>query len=261
MKIVMIGPVYPYKGGIAHYTGAMCSSLQKENDIVALSYKMQYPSILFRQEQKDYSNSTFAVEGTQYLINTANPVNWLTVARWINAQKADAVILQWWHPYFAPCYRTIMKHINHIPTILVCHNVLPHKRFWGCKLLTKSVFKHCNGYIVHSEQDAQDLLAMIKHACYKRTVHPTYNAFKIRNLSKIEARNELGISLADKIILFFGFVSRYKGLRYLISAMAPIIEQIPNIKLYIVGEFREEKEPYLKLIEETGVSESIIIHD
>lgn len=261
MKIVMVGPVYPYKGGIAHYTGAMCRSLRKEHDVVMLSYKMQYPSILFKQEQKDYGNDTFAVEGTQYLIHTASPANWLTVARWINKQKADAIIFQWWHPYFAPCYRTIIQYLRNIPAILLCHNVLPHERFPGCKILSKAVLRSGNGYIVHSEQDAQDLLSIVKYAHYEKAVLPTYNAFKFLEMSKEEARAKLGMAKEDKILLFFGFVREYKGLQHIISAMPKIAHHLRNCKLYIVGEFREGKEPYLKSIEETGVSGTIVVHD
>lgn len=104
MKIILIGPVYPYKGGIAHYTSLLCKALQKNHNVVMISYKMQYPKLLFKKEQRDYSNRSFAVEGTRYWLNTANPVNILMTATKIKQEKPDAVILQWWHPYFAPCY-------------------------------------------------------------------------------------------------------------------------------------------------------------
>ena len=104
MKIMLIGPVYPYKGGIAHYTSLLCKALRKKHDVIMISYKMQYPRLLFKKEQRDYNNRSFEVEGTRYWINTANPVNILMTAHKIKKEKPDAVILQWWHPYFAPCY-------------------------------------------------------------------------------------------------------------------------------------------------------------
>ena len=58
-KVVMIGPVYPYKGGIAYNAATMINSLKKRFNVITVSYKMQYPKILFHQEQKDYSNSLF----------------------------------------------------------------------------------------------------------------------------------------------------------------------------------------------------------
>ena len=111
-KIVLIGPVYPYKGGISHYTGLMFRALSKKYDVTLLSYSFQYPKILYKKEQRDYSNDTFKIDSAQYVINTANPVNWLTTAHKINRLNPDLVIIQWWHPYFAPCYQTIAGHIK-----------------------------------------------------------------------------------------------------------------------------------------------------
>ena len=103
-KIVLIGPVYPYKGGISHYTGLLYRALEKKHNVQLITYRMQYPKILMRREQKDFANDSFKIEGADYLIHTANPFNWIRSARKIQRMKPDLVIIQWWHPYFAPCY-------------------------------------------------------------------------------------------------------------------------------------------------------------
>lgn len=79
-NIAMIGPVYPYKGGISHYTGLMYRALSDNNNVKMISYKLQYPRFLFKKEQRDYSNKIFKIDGVQYLINTANPFNCIKVA-------------------------------------------------------------------------------------------------------------------------------------------------------------------------------------
>ena len=91
-KIVVIGPVYPYKGGISHYTGLLVKALSKYNDVVCVSYKMQYPKLLMKKEQRDYSDKTFEIKDTKYLINTANPFNIIKSALEIRKMKPDAVI-------------------------------------------------------------------------------------------------------------------------------------------------------------------------
>ena len=58
-KIVMIGPVYPYKGGIAHYTGLMCKALRKKYDVTMVSFQMQYPKFLYKKEQKFEKKTCF----------------------------------------------------------------------------------------------------------------------------------------------------------------------------------------------------------
>ena len=121
-KILLIGPVYPYKGGIAHYTSLMYTALQEKSNVYMMSYKLQYPKFLYKKEQKDYRNSTFCIENTNYAINTANPFNWISTALKIRRINPDLVIIQWWHPYFAPCYFLLSWLIGQIKTLFVCHN-------------------------------------------------------------------------------------------------------------------------------------------
>lgn len=260
-KIVMIGPVYPYKGGIAHYTGLMCKNLRKKYDVRMISYKMQYPKLLFRKPQRDYENDAFEIGDTEFLIHTANPFNWRKVVKYINAMRADLVIIQWWHPYFSLCYRSIAKYLKDTKVLFLCHNVFPHERFPMDKRLTKSVLKCGNYFIVHSQQDAEDLLAIKPEASYQKTVLPTYNVFKFTDMSKQEARRQLGISDKEYVLLFFGLVREYKGLKYLIQAMPEIFAAYSNIKLLVVGDFAGKKEEYMDIISKTGAKQTICIYD
>jgi Glycosyltransferase len=257
----MIGPVYPYKGGIAHYTGLMCRNLQKKYDVKMISYKMQYPKILFRKEQKDYTNDAFKLEDTQYLLNTANPFNWIKSAVEINKLKPDLVIIQWWHPYFSPCYLSLVKRLHDTKILFLCHNVFPHERFPLDKKLTRSVLKRGNYFIVHSKMDAEDLISIKPDASFRINAMPSFNVFKFENLSTAAAREKLGIGKNEKVLLFFGFVREYKGLKYLIQAMPKITEQLKDIRLLIAGDFGKNKEEYIALIKETGKADKINIYD
>lgn len=260
-RIVMIGPVYPFKGGIAHYTSLMFKALQSKYDIKMISFKMQYPKILFKKEQKDFENDSFKIDNTLYEINTINPFNWILVANKIKRLKPDLVIFQWWHPYFAPCFWSMAKILNKVEILFLCHNVFPHERFLLDKFLTANVLKNGNSYIVQSKSDEQDLRKVINNPKYIRAVHPTYNVFKFREISKEESRCELNICPNDKIMLFFGFVREYKGLKYIIEALPLIISKIDKIKLMIVGDFDNEKEKYMKLIKDLNVKDYITIYD
>ncbi len=260
-KIVLIGPVYPYKGGIAHYTSLMYQALAKEHDVTMISYKMQYPKFLFKKEQKDYSNDMFKVEDTQFLINTANPFNIIGVANQIKKMKPDLVIIQWWHPYFAPCYSILTRFLKNTKILYICHNVFPHERFPMDKFLTRMTLKHGDCYIVQSRQDEEDLKTIIKNPIYKRTVHPTYNAFKMQNMSKEQAREKLKISNGEKVLLFFGFVREYKGLKHFIKAMPLIQEKLDSVRLMVVGDFGDDKQSYLDLIQQSHCEKAIDICD
>ncbi|MDE7478362.1 MAG: glycosyltransferase family 4 protein [Lachnospiraceae bacterium] len=261
-KIVLIGPVYPYKGGIAHYTSLMYRALAQKFDVELISYKMQYPNFLFKKEQKDYSNDMFKISEAQFLINTANPLNIVSVARKIKKLKPDLVIMQWWHPYFAPCYWILETVLGkNRKKMFVCHNVFPHERFPMDKLLTKMVLKKADYFIVHSKSDGEDLLAIKPYAKYRQNPHPTYNAFKVRNITKEQARQELSKASDEKLLLFFGFVREYKGLRHLIQAMPDIKKELDKVRLMVVGAFGNDKEDYIRLIKQCKVQDCVEVID
>lgn len=261
MKIVLIGPVYPYKGGIAHYTSLLCRALREKHEVEMVSYCLQYPKLLFKKEQKDYSNREFSIENTRYLINTANPLNWIKASRMIKKCRPDAVIIEWWHPYFAPCYTVLSKLLRKQVKVFLCHNVFPHERFPMDRLLTKMTLRTGNKFIVQSRMDAEDLKSIIPKADYIVTPHPTYNAFKMAGLSKEEARRQIGLEMGKPMLLFFGFVREYKGLKYLLKALPLVKQRVSDVKLWIVGDFGESKEEYLKLIADNGLQNDIIIID
>lgn len=262
-KIVLIGPVYPYKGGISHYTGMMYRALSKKYQTYMVSYSFQYPKLLYKKEQRDYTNDSFRVEDTKYWIHTANPVNWIHAASKIKRLQADLVIIQWWHPYFAPCYWALTRMLGKKKIIFACHNVFPHERFPLDRMLTKMVLKRGNAFIVQSGKDAEDLQMILPGAKYEQAVHPTYNAFKFENMSKERARELLDITEKEKVLLFFGFVREYKGLKYLIQALPRITERCEDVRLFVVGDFggAENREAYERLMEENGVRSHITICD
>ena len=260
-KITVIGPVYPFNSGISHYTGLLIKALRKKYDVEPVSFSMQYPKFMFKKEQRDYSDRTFEVEGAKYIINTANPFNWGKVVRRIRASKPDLVIVQWVHPYFSPCYGYILSRLKGIPVIVTCHNVLPHSRFPFDYALTRRVLKKASGCIVHSGQDERDLIGMLPNIPFRRNPHPTYNAYRIKGMSREDARHQLQISTDEKVLLFFGFVQKYKGLDNLILAAKKICDTLSGIRICVVGDFGDLREEYMQMIKCTGVSDRFLIRD
>jgi len=268
MKVVIIGPVYPYKGGIAQYTSLLYRALKEKHDVQLISYKMQYPKILFKKEQRDYSNEMFKIDETEFLINTANPFNIIGVSRLINKSMPDLVIIQWWHPYFAPCYRILTNHLKKtIKVVFTCHNVFPHERFPLDRFLTKLTLKKGNGFIVHSKSDAKELVSIKEDFLYKFSPLPTFNTFKKRQLNKADAISELNsnlnadIHLEDTVLLFFGLVREYKGLKHLLRAIPLLKVKQGNIRLIIAGSFGDDKSEYMDLINEANIADMVILKD
>lgn len=263
MKIAMIGPVYPFKGGIAQYTGAMSNNLKKEHDVRVFSFSMQYPKALYKHEQRDYDNKTFAFDDVVYCLNSINPISWYRTVSEIKKFKPDTVIVQWWHPWFAPCYWVMLRHLKKSAKIVfLCHNVLPHEGFPMKRLLSRMVLGKGDGFIVHSEQDERDLRELVSSPKLIRTVHPTYNQFRKRKIDKATARKELDIPDDQEMLLFFGFIRKYKGLAHLIKALPDICSARPNAHLWVVGDFFEnDKEDYLALIRECKCEDKLTLVD
>ncbi len=262
-RIAVVGPVYPYKGGIAHYTGLLCKSLRGQFETQMISFEVQYPKILFRKEQKDFENNSFEVQDTKYILHTANPFSWGKCAREILAGKPDLVIFQWWHPYFAPCYRSLLRKLRRggVKTLFICHNVFPHERFPMDRMLTKMVLKKGDFFITHSKTDAADLRSIRRDAAVCEAVHPTYDAFQFQNLTQEEARQKLGLGGQEQVLLFFGFVREYKGLKHLIAALPGIAKRLPKVHLLIVGDFGKDKQEYLELIAQNNAEQFLTICD
>lgn len=262
LKIAVIGPTYPYRGGIPHYNTLLCEALSKKHYVECISFKRLYPKMLFPgRDQRDTESkekiSTKAVE----LIDSINPLTWLKVVRKIKKENPDIVLMYWWTPFFFPQFSTIgflIKKLTKAKIIFLCHNVLPHDRTFIDRLLSKNVLRFGDYFLTHSKQDANDLKSMLPDAKVKAAVHPTYDVFNYKPMPKEKARKALG--LKGDTIAFYGFVRKYKGLQYLLEAM-PIILKEKDINLLIAGEFWELKEETLKQIKELGIGNKIKIVD
>ncbi|MBQ9606310.1 MAG: glycosyltransferase [Lachnospiraceae bacterium] len=252
MKIVLIGPVYPFKGGISHYTGLLCRALRERYDVTMLSYSMQYPKLLFRKEQRDFSNDSFKVDETDFILNTASIKSIKNTARHINEINPGLTVIQWWHPYFAPCYQMLAKRLKS-KVLFICHNVFPHERFPFDRYLTKKTLKRGDFFILHSTKEADELKTIVPDARYRVNMHPTYSEFK-------RVETDSGAVPVDQasVILFFGFVRPYKGLKLLIQAMSSIPE---IVHLNIVGDFGGAKAEYEHMISELHLTDRISIKD
>ena len=263
-KIAVIGLTYPFRGGISHYSTLLVRELRKKYDVKFITLYRQYPSILFPgKTQYDYSKKQIN-EQNDSLIDSINPLTWIKTAIFLFKENVDIVIIQWWHPFFAFSFGTIanlLSLISNTKICFLCHNVIPHESTLVDRILSNYAFLNSNYFIVHSEEDKRNLLSLKPAAVIKRNFHPTYSVFSdFARYDKRQAREKLNIGQNKNVILYFGLVRPYKGLKYLISAMKEVVRYVDCI-LLIVGEFYEPKENYLSLIKQLELNERIVIID
>lgn len=260
MRIAIVGPSHPFRGGIAHYTALLCNSLANEHQVKLISFSRLYPSLFFPgKTQTDSSEAKIAVDNTSQVLDSMNPLSWARSARRIKSFNPDLVIFQWWHPFFAPAYAAIARRCRSFSKVLfLCHNVIPHEKSGPTKLLSRHALRRGDLFIVHSEEDLLNLKTMLPHAVARKAKHPSYEVFNAKKISASAARTELGIPHDKKVILFFGLVREYKGLKYLIQALPEVVNSI-DATLVIAGEFYDNPEPYLTLIKSLGLEHRVIL--
>ena len=261
MNVIIIGPAFPYRGGIADTNHSLCRSFNKlGHQCELVTFTMQYPNFLFpgtNQYSEDEVPKDLQIKRK---VNSLNPISWLRAAHYINKKSPDLVILRYWIPFMAPALGSIAKLINGRTKVLaMCDNVIPHEKRLGDQALTNYLMSKCEGFITLSSHVKDELKAFTNKDILS-LFHPI-NTDLGAVISREEAREKLSLEENGNYILFFGLVRAYKGLDILLSALSEVIKKDRSIKLIIAGEFYEDREKYDQLIITLGLIENVIIHD
>jgi glycosyltransferase involved in cell wall biosynthesis len=152
----------------------------------------------------------------------------------------------------------LIRRFTRAKILFICHNAIEHESKAIDKFCTKLVLKKGDFFVVHSGEDLNNLKAFLPEANVKQNPMPTFEAFRADVMTKAEARTLLKLEEKKRVILFFGFIRPYKGLRYLLEAMPLILEQM-DVHLLIVGEFWKGEEEYRKQIHDLGLENAIAI--
>lgn len=260
-KVIIIGPAHPLRGGLATFNQRLAKEfIAMGHQCSILSFSLQYPSILFPGKTQYSDEPAPGGITIRSLINSINPLNWLSVGNLLKKERPDIIVVRYWLPFMGPALGTILRKVKknrHTKIICIADNITPHEKRLGDKAFTKYFIAACDGFITMSEKVMADLKTFT-HKPAELVQHPLYDNFG-DIISKEAARKYLNIPANEKIVLFFGFIRKYKGLDLLLEAFAIIKKQIPSIKLLIAGEFYEDEKPYLELVEKLGIKGSLIL--
>ena len=258
--IKIIGPAYPYRGGIATTNERLALEFASMGfDVEIETFIVQYPSFLF--PGKTQYNDKPAPENLNIkrTINSVNPLNWLKVGTRIRGEKPDLVIIRYWLPILAPCLGTIAGLIGRNKhTIIIClaDNIIPHEHRPGDRLLTNYFMQRIDGLIAMSQSVLKDGNSFRKNLPQGFCPHPIFDNYG-EKLSFEVAKQKLKLDLNTRYLLFFGFIRDYKGLDLLIRAFADERLRKFPVKLLVAGEYYSSPEPYLKLIKEYKLEDLI----
>jgi len=260
VNIVLLGPAYPYRGGLASFNERLARELQQRGHRVhIITFTKQYPDFLFPGKTQ-FSNSP-PPTGLQIsrMVHAYQPLNWYRVGRRLQAMDFDLLVTRFWLPFMGPALGTILKQAKknrRIKTVAIIDNIIPHEKRPGDKVLTKYFVKQVDRFIVLSKFVGHQLRAFTKTKPIAYSPHPLFDNYGAPT-PRDEALQYLGLDSHRRYLLFFGFIRAYKGLDILLQAMAS--ERLRNLPVHLIvgGEFYDREEKYLSLIKQHGLSDRV----
>ncbi len=260
-RITLVGPAWPYRGGIAHFSASLARVLTRRgHEVRSVTFRRQYPEVLFPgKTQFDDGPPPDGVPLAAQLLDTLNPLSWWRTARFVADGGAEVAVLMYWMPFLAPALGVLARGLRRrgVRVLAVVHNAIPHERRPGDLALGRYALGACDGLVAMSETVRADLGRLGVTAPVRLVPHPLYDGFG-EPVPQPEARAALGLPPEVPVFLFFGFIRRYKGLHVLLDAWQSVHEQVPEAHLVIAGEFYADEEALRAQIAALG--ESVHLH-
>jgi D-inositol-3-phosphate glycosyltransferase len=262
MKVVIIGPAYPLRGGLATYNERLARAFRAAGDEVRIvTFSLQYPDFLFPGQTQFSTEAGPTDLDIEVSLNSVNPLSWLAVGRRLRRARPDLVVFRFWLPFMGAALGTVARLVRgngHTRVVAITDNVIPHEKRPGDGPLTRYFLSACDGFVTMSRAvlaHLQQLGFAQKPALYRP--HPLYDNFgPVR--PKAEALAALGLAPEFSYVLFFGFIRAYKGLDILLEALADARVAALPVKLIIAGEFYEEAAPYEALIKKYDLENRLV---
>jgi glycosyltransferase involved in cell wall biosynthesis len=264
VRFCLIGPVWPYRGGISHNSAIVAEELINQgHDILLISFRKQYPQWLY-PGRTDQDNSQNPLKTpAQYVLDPFLPWTWKKGTDLVLAYKPDLVIIQWWTIFWSIPFAYTSRYLrNHgVRVVYMIHNVSSHEKNILDRFFTRLALSTVQDLLVFSEIENQKIQKLMPEKRVTLSHLPLYSFGSLSNPSKASARNSLKLPNNETILLFFGIIRPYKGLSILLEAMGRLKEKGITPYLAIVGEFWKDKQYYLRLIKQTGIQEQVRIED
>lgn len=261
MKIVVLGPAHPYRGGLASIMETMAREYMRRGHEVAIyTFRVQYPSLLFPGKSQYVDTPAPDDLRIERVVNTVNPLNWIAVGCRLRRERPDMVLMKYWTPFMAPCFGAIARIARgNGVTRVICQidNVEPHEHHIVDRPFNRYFLGAVDGFVYMSEQVHGELKAYTS-APMLFSPHPMFENFG-EAVDRAEACRRLGLDPDIRYMLFFGLIRDYKGLDLLLRAWASARPE--GYKLVVAGEFYASREKYVSLIDESGLRDEVALHD
>lgn len=261
LKIAIVGPAHPYRGGLAAIMQSMAREFQSRgHDVEILTFTLQYPSLLFPGKSQVVDTPAPDDLRIRRRLSTVNPFSWCSVGRELRRMRPDIVLMKYWTPFMAPCFGKVARMARkngHTKVLCQIDNVEPHEHHIIDKPCNRYFLKSVDGFIYMSEQVHRELEAYTS-APALFSPHPLFDNFGDR-VERNEACRHLKLDAECRYSLFFGLIRDYKGLDTLLEAWSRFRRE--GHRLIVAGEFYTSRDKYVALIERLGLGDDVILHD
>jgi glycosyltransferase involved in cell wall biosynthesis len=250
LRISIFSAFHPFRGGIAQFNERLAKELEKEHSVNAFTFKKQYPDFLFPGTSQYVTTENKGIHADR-IVSTFNPFTYFSAAKKIKQSQPEVFILNYWMTFFSLFSALFAKLLpRKTKKIALVHNLIPHeKRFFDAVLIRLFLSQYTH-FIVLSKAVEQAILSIQPTATIKHIQHPWYDHFGDK-IDKQLAKEQLGVALDKKTLLFFGLIRDYKGLDVLLKSF----NQLPDkYQLIIAGEVYGKTEKYDQLIKKSSNS-------
>lgn len=262
MRIALVSPLPPYRGGIATFSDQLIRNLVPDHEVYGVSFHRLYPQILFPGKSQLQTGQVGTSRAkTDFLVDSLNPCSWDRAAKHILALEPDVCIFAYWMPFFIPAYRRMVKKLSGSCTrIFLCHNVQEHESIFGLGRFKQRFFQGADKLIVLSTTSAKELEVLNVSTPTSILFHPISTGYG-DELPQGKAKQQLGIAENMPVILYFGLVRPYKGLPYLLQAAHHLKQRGTVFHLRVAGEFYQGFNEAVTLVDRLGLKEVVTLEN
>lgn len=267
MKITIVSPAWPYRGGIAAFTERLAVELQREGHQVKIyTFTLQYPGFLFPGKTQYTSSPKPEDLQIERSLSSVNPWTWISLGRRIKKETPDLLLVAYWMSFMAPSLGTmcrIARRNKHTRILGILHNLLPHERKLGDKLFARYMVGALDGVVALSQSVCDEAHLFRPELPTVASPHPLYDNFG-EPATREESCRQLGLDTDCRYLLFFGLIRDYKGLDWLLEAFAKLKkspasdEKAVGVKLIIAGEFYGKSEQYFAQAKALGLEDRLV---
>lgn len=228
-RIAIVGPVAPFRGGIAQHTTRLAEALARIAAVDVVSFSRLYPALLYPGAFQT-EGTTIGLPGNRitFALDSVNPLTWRTALRHLDDVRPERVVIPWWTFFLAPCFEYLGRRLRarRVPIVFVCHNVVDHEAAAWKQLLSRRVLRAGDRFLVHATEEQRKLRALLGPVDVAYSPQPLFDSFPA-------AQGTLARRGSTEL-LFFGFIRPYKGLDTLLQALTLLPDL--DIHVSIVGE-------------------------